>query len=52
MSGAEPLCTQERETIFRGLSRESSIRCIGKLLGRHHKVVSGVDQCETGRGVS
>ncbi|MGH4011762.1 MAG: IS30 family transposase [Pseudonocardiaceae bacterium] len=40
MSGAEPLCAQERETISRELGRENSARCIGKLLGRHHSTVS------------
>jgi IS30 family transposase len=40
MSGAEPLCAQERETISRGLSRGNSARCIGKLLGRHHSTIA------------
>lgn len=40
MSGAEPLCAQERETISRELSRGSSARCIGKLLGRHHSTIA------------
>ena len=40
MSGAEPLCAQERETISRELGRESSIRCIGKLLGWHHSTIA------------
>jgi transposase, IS30 family len=40
MSGAEPLCIQERETISRELSRKSSARCIGKLLGRHHSTIA------------
>ncbi|MGH3568797.1 MAG: helix-turn-helix domain-containing protein [Pseudonocardia sp.] len=39
MSGAEPLCAQERETISRELSRGNSARCIGKLLGRHHGTI-------------
>ncbi|MGH3569427.1 MAG: helix-turn-helix domain-containing protein [Pseudonocardia sp.] len=39
MSGAEPLCAQERETISRELSRGNSARCIGKLLGRHHSTI-------------
>ncbi|MBW0010903.1 MAG: IS30 family transposase, partial [Pseudonocardiales bacterium] len=34
MSGAEPLCVEERETISRELSRDRSARCIGKLLGQ------------------
>ncbi|MGB7797028.1 MAG: IS30 family transposase [Pseudonocardiaceae bacterium] len=40
MSGAEPLCAQERETISRELSRGNSARCIGKLLGRHHGTIA------------
>jgi IS30 family transposase len=40
MSGAEPLCAQERETISRELSRGSSARCIGKQLGRHHSTIA------------
>jgi len=40
MSGAEPLCAQERETISRELSRENSARCIGKLIGRHHSTIA------------
>jgi transposase, IS30 family len=40
MSGAEPLCAQERETISRELSRGNSTRCIGKLLGRHHSTIA------------
>jgi transposase, IS30 family len=40
MSGAEPLCAQERETISRELSRGNSARCIGKLLGRHHSTIA------------
>jgi transposase, IS30 family len=39
MSGAEPLCFQERETISRELGQEHSARCIGKLLGRHHSTI-------------
>jgi IS30 family transposase len=34
------LCAQEREMISRELSRESSMRCIGKLLGRHHSTIA------------
>jgi IS30 family transposase len=40
MSGAEPLCAQERETISRELSRGRSARCIGKQLGRHHSTIA------------
>jgi transposase, IS30 family len=40
MSGAEPLCAQERETISRELSRGHSARRIGKQLGRHHSTLS------------
>jgi IS30 family transposase len=40
MSGAEPLCAQEREIISRELGRESSARSIGKLLGRHHSTIA------------
>jgi IS30 family transposase len=40
MSGAESLCTQERETISRELSRGRSARCIGKQLGRHHSTIA------------
>ena len=40
MSGAEPLCAQEREMISRELSRGNSARCIGKLLGRHHGTIA------------
>jgi IS30 family transposase len=40
MSGAEPLCAEERETISREPSRKSSIRSIGKLLGRHHSTIA------------
>ncbi len=40
MSGAEPLCAQEREVISRELSRGNSARCIGKLLGRHHSTIA------------
>jgi transposase, IS30 family len=40
MSGAEPLCAQEREIIFRELGREKSARFIGKLLGRHHSTIA------------
>jgi IS30 family transposase len=39
MSGAEPLCAEERETISRELSQNRSARCIGKLLGRHHSTI-------------
>ena len=40
MSGAAPLCAQERETISRELSQGNSARCIGKLLGRHHSTIA------------
>ena len=40
MSGAEPLCAQERETISHELSRGRSARCIGKQLGRHHSTIA------------
>ena len=40
MSGAEPLCAQEREIISRELGREKSARFIGKLLGRHHSTIA------------
>jgi transposase, IS30 family len=40
MSGGVPLCAQERETISRELSRGSSARCIGKLLGREHSTIA------------
>lgn len=40
MSGAEPLCIQERETIARELDRQKSARYIGQLLGRHHSTIS------------
>lgn len=40
MSGAEPLCAQERETISRELSQGSSARSIAKQLGRHHSTIS------------
>ena len=40
MSGAEPLCAQERETISRELSRGHSARHIGKQLGRHHSTIA------------
>ena len=40
MSGAEPLCAQERETISRELNRGRSARCIGKQLGRHHSTIT------------
>lgn len=40
MSGAEPLCVQEREAISRELSRGKSARFIGKKLGRHHSTIS------------
>jgi IS30 family transposase len=40
MSGAEPLCVQERETISRELGRGRSARFIGKLLGRHHSTIA------------
>lgn len=40
MSGAEPLCAQERETISRELSRGRSARYIGKQLGRHHSTIA------------
>jgi transposase, IS30 family len=39
MSGAEPLCAQEREIISRELSQAKSARFIGKLLGRHHSTI-------------
>jgi IS30 family transposase len=39
MSGAEPLCAQEREIISRELSQDKSARFIGKLLGRHHSTI-------------
>ena len=39
MSGAEPLCAQEREIISRELSRDKSARFIGKMLGRHHSTI-------------
>jgi transposase, IS30 family len=40
MSGAEPLCAQERETISRELGRGHSARFIGKLLRRHHSTIA------------
>jgi len=40
MSGAEPLCVEERETISRELCLNRSARSIGKLLGRHHSTIS------------
>jgi IS30 family transposase len=40
MSGAAPLCAQERETISRELSQGNSVRGIGKLLGRHHSTIA------------
>jgi IS30 family transposase len=40
MSGAAPLCAQERETISRELSQKNSARGIGKLLGRHHSTIA------------
>ncbi len=40
MSGAEPLCAQERETISRELRLGNSARCIGQLLGRHHNTIA------------
>ncbi|MCA1607208.1 MAG: IS30 family transposase [Acidobacteria bacterium] len=40
MSGAEPLCVQERETISRELGRGRSARFIGKVLGRHHSTIA------------
>ena len=40
MSGAEPLCVQERDVISRELSRGNSARYIGKLLGRHHGTIA------------
>jgi transposase, IS30 family len=40
MSGAEPLCAQEREAISRELSRGHSARRIGKQLGRHHSTIA------------
>ncbi|MCA1676390.1 MAG: helix-turn-helix domain-containing protein [Actinobacteria bacterium] len=45
MSGAEPLCVEERETISREtisreLGRGRSARFIGKLLGRHHSTIA------------
>ena len=40
MSGADPLCAQERETISHELSRGRSARCIGKQLGRHHSTIA------------
>jgi transposase, IS30 family len=40
MSGGTLLCAEERETSSRELSRESSARGIGKLLGRHHSTIA------------
>ncbi|MGH3549418.1 MAG: helix-turn-helix domain-containing protein [Pseudonocardiaceae bacterium] len=40
MSGVEPLCAQERETISRELTRKRSARYIRKLLGRHHSTIT------------
>ncbi len=40
MSGAEPLCAEERETISRELHLNRSARSIGKLLERHHSTIS------------
>jgi len=40
MSGAEPLCAEERETISRELSRNRSARRIGRLLGRHPSTIT------------
>jgi IS30 family transposase len=40
MSRREPLRAEEREVISRELRREQSARPIGKLLGRHHSIIS------------
>ncbi|MGH3977912.1 MAG: helix-turn-helix domain-containing protein [Pseudonocardiaceae bacterium] len=39
MSRREPLRFEEREIIFRELSRGRKARYIGKLLGRHHSTI-------------
>jgi IS30 family transposase len=40
MSGGIPLCTEERETISRELCKNTSMRQIGRLLGRHHSTIA------------
>jgi IS30 family transposase len=40
MSGAEPLCARERETIAVELGRDKSAREIGRLLRRHHSTIA------------
>jgi transposase, IS30 family len=40
MSGAVPLCAEERETISRELSQKNSARGIAKLLGRHPSTIA------------
>jgi transposase, IS30 family len=40
VSGAVPLCAEERETISRELVRGESARFIGRKLGRHHSTIS------------
>jgi IS30 family transposase len=40
MSGGVPLCAEERETISRELCKNTSIRQIGRLLGRHHSTIA------------
>jgi IS30 family transposase len=47
MSGAEPLCMQEREIISWELNWERSARFIGKLLGRHHSTLETVRDRDT-----
>ncbi len=45
MSGAEPLCAQERKTISRELGRGRSAHRIGKLLGRAHSTIAHEIEC-------
>jgi IS30 family transposase len=40
MSGGIPLCAEERETISRELCKNTSMRQIGRLLGRHHSTIA------------
>jgi transposase, IS30 family len=40
MSGGIPLCAEERETISRELCQNTSMRQIGRLLGRHHSTIA------------
>ena len=40
MSGGIPLCAEERETISRELCKDTSMRQIGRLLGRHHSTIA------------